>query len=395
MKRSNSILAIILLVVVAGCGGGKQPTDDLITVDVRKNYPQKELILQDFLDVEYITLETNDDFVTEGRLYAVGKEIIAVSDVANGNILLFDRKTGKGIRKINHRGQGPGEYMTVLSIMLDEDNEELFAVDNGSQKIFVYDLYGKFKRSIQYAYNREIYIYKILNYDNNHLIFYDYSFVSNDIFGTNFLPSYNIMSKQNGNIIRKIQFPFEKIISPVVVIEVQMPSASAWYTLVPDHGNWILTEISSDTIYRFSPGDNRISPFIVRTPSIHSMDPGVLLYVSFLTDRYYFMETVKREYDRETRTYPFTDLVYDKQANEIFQFILYNDDYSVKTPINMRIRTTPLYPLKNGIAFWHKLESYQLVESYKKGELKGRLKEIAAELDEESNPVIMLVKHRK
>ena len=34
-------------------------------------------------------------------------------------------------------------------------------------------------------------------------------------------------------------------------------------------------------------------------------------------------------------------------------------------------------------------------EAYEKGQLKGRLKEIAATLDEEANPVIMLIKHKK
>ena len=56
MKSVNSIL-IMLLLVVAGCGESKPPTDDLITVDVTANYPKKELILQDFMDVEYIPLE--------------------------------------------------------------------------------------------------------------------------------------------------------------------------------------------------------------------------------------------------------------------------------------------------------------------------------------------------
>ena len=51
MKQTNTILAIILLVVLAGCGENKQSTDDLITVDVSKSYPKKELILQDFMDV--------------------------------------------------------------------------------------------------------------------------------------------------------------------------------------------------------------------------------------------------------------------------------------------------------------------------------------------------------
>jgi hypothetical protein len=47
------------------------------------------------------------------------------------------------------------------------------------------------------------------------------------------------------------------------------------------------------------------------------------------------------------------------------------------------------------IASYQRLEAPDLVEAYKKGILKGRLKEIAAELDEESNPVIMLAKFKK
>ena len=42
------------------------------------------------------------------------------------------------------------------------------------------------------------------------------------------------------------------------------------------------------------------------------------------------------------------------------------------------------------------LNASLLVEIYKKGQLKdGKLKEIASRLDEEDNPVIMLVKQKK
>ena len=58
MKNVYFIL-IMLLLVMAGCGESKPPTDDLITVDVTANYPKKELVLQDFMDVEYIPLETS------------------------------------------------------------------------------------------------------------------------------------------------------------------------------------------------------------------------------------------------------------------------------------------------------------------------------------------------
>jgi hypothetical protein len=40
MKRINLILSIILL-LLTGCGGSKQSTEDFITVDVTKSYSPK------------------------------------------------------------------------------------------------------------------------------------------------------------------------------------------------------------------------------------------------------------------------------------------------------------------------------------------------------------------
>ena len=117
MKQINGILAAILLVVFVGCGGNKQSNDDLIIVDVSKNYPKKELILQDFMDVEYIALETSDEFLTQGLVLDAGKEYLLVKNRNNdGDIFIFDRKTGKGVRKINRQGQAGGKNMQGLMI---------------------------------------------------------------------------------------------------------------------------------------------------------------------------------------------------------------------------------------------------------------------------------------
>ncbi|MDR1258254.1 MAG: 6-bladed beta-propeller, partial [Tannerellaceae bacterium] len=100
MKNPFIISATILL-VLAGCGESRQPAGDLITVDVTADYPKTELILQDFMDVEYIPLETSDEFITQGSVRAVGKDIIVVTNRINdGNIFIFDRN-GKALRKIN------------------------------------------------------------------------------------------------------------------------------------------------------------------------------------------------------------------------------------------------------------------------------------------------------
>ncbi|MDR3141599.1 MAG: 6-bladed beta-propeller, partial [Tannerellaceae bacterium] len=127
MKRIKTILAVILLAVLAGCGENKQSDGDLIIVDVSKSYPEKELILQDFMDVEYIALETNDEFLTQGSVQDAGKEYLLVINRNNdGDIFIFDRKTGKGVRKINRQGQGAEEYAGINGITLDETNGEIF-----------------------------------------------------------------------------------------------------------------------------------------------------------------------------------------------------------------------------------------------------------------------------
>lgn len=134
MKQTKTILAVILLMVLAGCGENIQSNNDLIIVDVSKSYPKKELILQDFMDVEYVALETTDEFLTQGLVQDVGKEYILATNRNNdGDIFIFDRKTGKGVRKINRRGQGAEEYARINEIILDENNGEIFVKSPGNK----------------------------------------------------------------------------------------------------------------------------------------------------------------------------------------------------------------------------------------------------------------------
>lgn len=123
---------------------------DLITVDITKgSFPKKELILQDFMDVEYIALETKDDFLNHGWVQAIGKKIILVLGRDRGDIFVYNRN-GKALRKINRKGQGGEEYVSCFNITLDENRNEIFINDIYRKQILVYDLYGKFKRSFKH-----------------------------------------------------------------------------------------------------------------------------------------------------------------------------------------------------------------------------------------------------
>ena len=407
MKRVNTISAIILLIAMAGCGGrNKQSTDDIITVDVTKSYPKKELILQDVFDVEYIALDdTSDEFLTQGLIRAIGKEMIITRNYGvAGDIYLFDRN-GKGLRSFNRRGQGPGEYPSFSSITLDEDNNEIFVLSVGQQKLFVYDLFGNFQRSL--AWERQIGFVVVGNFDRDHLIINVYNdlIAGIEIGGSGEVEErFYIMSKKDGTITA-IQVPFQQRIlrsfygrsGEVVALGPQNQ------VLIPDRDSWVLVEPSTDTIYRLLT-DFSMTPFIVRTPSVQSMNPEVFLFPSVITDRYVFMQTVKKEIASTTRvnenvsthTYPRHDVLYDIREKALFEYTVYNDDFSAKRLVSLAFENHAVSPfLNNEIAFFQLLQSHELVEAYERGELKGKLKDVAAELNAESNPVIMLMKHKK
>ena len=413
MKKVNIISIIILLVVVTGCGGGKQSTDDFITIDVTKSYPKKELILQECMDVEYIPLETNDEFVAQSEVMDIGKEFILVKNAIrrmDGEFFIFDR-TGKGVSKFNRRGNGPGEYVSVSRAFLDEGNGEIFADDFQRRGVKVYDLSGKFKREFNYAEGTSY--GRMLEYDGKSFMYWNDSHSASQLYKDKASKTpFFIVSKHDGSIIEEIKIPFEEIIQYTDVLingtsirnldrsnvigntqSIVAINPVGAISIINSQGQWILAEASSDTIYSYLP-DHTMIPLMARTPSIQSMnDPKIFLLPGVITDQYYFMQIFKREYDFATqRTVPEIDLMYDRQSKTFFEYTMYNDDYSDKRPVAM-MKT--IGSENDGIAFWQTLEAYKLVEEYKEGKLKGKLKEIAAGLDPEDNAVIMIVKHKK
>lgn len=383
--RNLAISTIIFLTIVSGCGGAdKNLSDDYITVNVSKDYPEKKLILQDVMDVEYIALETTDEFITHGIVADIGEEIILVKNSINdGNIFIFDRRTGKAIRRINRLGQSGEEYPYIAKCTLDEEFNELFITH--ANKISVYDLYGNFKRSFNFIDPESDYL-NVFNYDQNNLIVYNNK-------GNGMIPDqqpyHAIISKQDGSITREISIPSQGYRTVVIFGENEAKAIPVFFPTTPSLDKWILMNISSDTIYTYSENDD-IKPFIVRTPSIYSMDTEIFLFVSKVTDRYYFMRTMPKEINTETmKLVSGNNLVYDKQEKSIFKYKIHNADFLSERPIYW-------FPTVNqNIPCWNPFDAFELIEAYNNGNLKGRLEKIAAELNEESNPVIMIIKYKK
>lgn len=372
---------MLLSLMVGGCKDGNRSSnesDTFFIVDVKNSYPSKELILQDFMDVEYIALETSDEFLCQGKILDVGENLILVRNSSqDGNLYIFDRK-GKGIRKINRHGQGGEEYAFMYGVILDEENEEIFVNDIMTKKIMAYDLYGNFKRRFQY--NEGSIIDNMYDYDKNHLFCKLEINVGSEKQDKLTLA---LISKQDGSITDKLEIHYKENKSTSFVSESDF-LLYPYSPILPLGDSWILTEASSDTVFCFS-SKQRMEPFVVRTPSIQVMEPEIFLFPKMFTDRYYFLERVKKE-DGFFRT----DWVYDRTDGALYEYTLYNADYINKKQIN-----TTLWETRNDkVGYWQKINADDLVSAYEKGELQGKLMKIAAGLNEDSNPVVMLVKNR-
>ena len=385
MKKVIFLVAVLL--GLASCTGEKKEKEAFITVDITASYPEKDLVLQDFMDVEYVPLETSDEFLAQGNIAFVGENIVVATNMRQGDILLFDRATGKGIRKINHKGFGPEEYIMPYNVVLFEDKNEMFVNDGPTSKIQVYDLDGNYKRTI--SYKRGALVTVLIDFDTDNFLSQNIYAPENENSGETFL----FLSKKDGSMTDiKVPYQERKSIALVRVnedgsMQGAFPENSDF--IDPFRDGWLLTEPSADTIY-FYKADRSLKPFIVRTPSVQTMSPEVFLFPGVLTDDYYFMQSVTKEYDFDKNEgMPSTPLVYDVAEQKIYKYTVHNADYED------REENLSKQNVNNKIAFYQALPADELIEALEDGKLKGKLSDIAAHLDIEDNPVVMIVKPKK
>ena len=137
-----------LFVFVCLCVTQALFSQSLVSVDIDPtNTPKGKLMLGDLVEsVEYIPLETNDNcLIGEVFSYDISKNYILVCCSQTETVYLFKRD-GSFIRQIGSMGQGPGEYLGVYDVFIDENKNELILSTFGKHLFF--NPSGKYLRTI-------------------------------------------------------------------------------------------------------------------------------------------------------------------------------------------------------------------------------------------------------
>lgn len=381
--KAQAIKVLLLGACLCACAGKEQVAEELIRLDVQADFPKKELVLQDFMDVEYVPLETTDDFLTEGLVKEVGEKYVVVGNrMDDGNIYLFDRKTGKGVKKINRKGQGGEEYAFINGVVLDEENQELFVNSTSARTILVYDLEGNFKRKFAHPDSAEYIEFR--NFDRDNLIAYDMSAYTKEGQPRGEDCYHAVISKKDGSLVRGIRIPFETIRAPYVEKN-RMTAVMSVTSVTPYGEDFLLTDTSSDTAYYYRSKEQKLSPYLYKTVA---SDPEYLMTMGVQTDRYCFVQIIEKDFDFEKmRGFEMKNLMYDREEKAFYEAEVSNADFQDGPAVHMIANA-----LNKGVTTTQTLPAADLVEARKEGRLQGHLNEIAAGLDEESNPVLVLMK---
>ena len=382
MKRLYTI-TLLLASMLLSCGGGKgeaqkqKVSDGLWTFDVTKEYPTKEIYIQDIADVDYIPLETNDSILWRGRevLYLDDDYIVGAN--RNNGVYFHDGK-GKALNMFNKMGQGPKEYLDMYKVQYDKKSDEIYI--NDMFKYYVYDKEGNFKRSFQGIEDKwysRIEQFFILNEDE--LIQYNYN--NNH---------YTRVSRLTGEHLGDIKLGVADSTTTLHFRKNNMIFSTIVSHFTKDKEGYIITSFPSDTTYLLT-SNLQLKPIGVRIPPVSSQDVPVFLLPVKNTPRYYFMSTIKKEDSFPTKAY-----MMDKKTNQIYYLKDYfkNKDYiGLKVHLDM-FGPSVLADLPNNVCV-QSLNITKLCEAYEEGKLSGKLKDIAANLKEDDNPVLMIIKFRE
>lgn len=362
------------------------------TIDTNKKYPFKEFILNDLADITYIPIETNNDVLINNGINALSHfsdKYIIIVNYKSYDCYIFDRN-GKIINFFNHKGQGPNEYLNITGITVDETKREIYIVDHPQKnRIMVYSFDGDFVRKLSLPTKTTI--GTIHNFDNETLLCED-----NNHRNGNKKP-YFLISKQNGHIINELDIIFNKErISPRFYQKTGekgvMAIAYGYNPIIRFNEDFIIGDISHDTIYQYSK-NKTLTPILVKTPSIYSQDPQIMVIPEFKTPKLFFLEKTERKFNSEEKKgFEREKIVYDYQFGLFYKYALKNKDYPNQN----------FYLNSGGYAYRAEkntlcqfIPAEELIEANDNGELHGPLKEITKTLKIDDNPVLMIIKFKE
>lgn len=354
--------------------------DKIVTIQKDKSYPKKSLANLK-TETFYIPLETNKDVLLDigAHVYFVSDTKLLITNWKRGDVYIFDWN-GRIVSRFNQKG-GNG-YLFINYAVYDEPKKEIYILDKIGKKIFVYTETGVLKRTLKHPANLNL--TKIYNFDGESLLVYHEHMYEKM---TQRQP-YMIISKANGQILSKLDFFIDKVNPTTITTD------KGFFSVKTSSGNckfgneYFLANICSDTIC-FLSQDKSLSKIFVQSPSVFA-DSHLITTIALKTDDFIILNIYPYDLMRSYKdningkqALPYVkdkNILFNLKNQQIYECMdFHNATIDVDIPQNMSVEL---------------LSAYRLKQRLEKGDLEGKLKEIAKEVDVTDNPVIKITKFK-
>jgi hypothetical protein len=359
-------------------------------------------------EMEYVALETLPECLIDD-LPGLQRPVATENDIfiASGfNIFRFGRD-GKFLNRIGSEGRGPGEFLSVTGMCVNERTEEVFLYDVLSKTILVYGYDGKHKRSI--GTDRSTSIMDMIALSDSTLLVANRS-SSSDVPTPAFDP-FMLISSLDGRLLKSPVPPHK---DPNAYSDMSMEQFRAEFSDKPDSSDGFkglgsgamvlmdnsqpailwqsnsiylteagveLSEYVADTVWVVS-GTGALTPRWIKSPPAMASDIPQRRYggLRLETDRYALFSTMGFGGAMGYRV--------DKTDGTVTQTYLYDANLDHEQTRRNRI----IAPQVNTGRFAMPYQPLHLLEWLEQGKLSGPLGTLAATLEEADNPVIMIQK---
>lgn len=393
------------LLILFGCQTGNQKVyDDLILLDANQDKDRVDLMITDIADVSYIPLKFGEENVLVGTSFGVGRNIfvsrneIFLGDISQGSPKLvtynFD---GEPTRIFGSYGRGPGEYISMTGFVVDTLAREVIIYDTQLGKFIVYGMDGDFKREKNLEQTYQYFNLALENINDRYIVAYkeDSQIMSDE----DILRGDRLYMGANELVTRgKLFMLFDKqTLEEVDFIDFEYEKPCRWmiFTLVTNltttkNGVYI-TSTRSDTTY-FLDKNLTLTPRFVDITKYDDINHEARLFPAAESEQYIFFSTeLEHDLDNQNKQRYF---VYDKKTNKLSR---------INTGLSERgISSSYLELIKNNVVFNqhtttlnHNYVAILIPPHYifdKYNDLPVALKRTASQIQENDNPVLMLIK---
>jgi hypothetical protein len=415
----SATLAVCLLMFLNFACAEREETGGITKIEIEKNIDNFLPFTISDLDceIEYVVLETTSESMLIGVWSVdISDDYILVAD--RDKCLLFDRN-GNFISKIGSQGRGPGENRAFTQVKIF--NDKIFLPDGLSNMMNIFNINGEFIHALKSPGK-----FYVLN-SNSWMPVTDSTFLVHIPNITGNEENRAVLINNNGEILQK----YANTTFYIDGSDKSMALTPA--TFYKHNGNIHFKQSLNDTIWQLS--DGYLNPSYVldlgkygisfeyyELPWVlfrEKLADGITIENIFETRDYILLSmNFWRNYPFDFyRENPFNQVnsvyniigLYTKTGGEFFHVAPSNVDHQIeptgfKNDIDGGINFLPKYAVNDTllVSWFHayELEMYVASETFKNSipkypDKKKQLEELAASLDENDNPVLMVVKLAK